>query len=215
MALSSFLASACYKHLLHRTVVSRITLSILHLKSLAEVDCCSVILLRLSQIMRAVQYSALVAAAAVSASFTPQQQQVLGGQNAHSVLEKAQETYGPMSEEEHRIWDFIAKEVPDAFENLGQLPPPKPFNRRPDSDWDHIVKGSDIQSVWVENENGERERAIDGKLADYTLRSKSVDPGKLGVDKVKQYSGYLDDDENDKHLFYCMYFLLYLLSVYI
>ena len=26
-----------------------------------------------------------------------------------------------------------------------------------------------------------------------------------GVDKVKQYSGYLDDDEEDKHLFYCEY----------
>jgi cathepsin A (carboxypeptidase C) len=29
----------------------------------------------------------------------------------------------------------------------------------------------------------------------------------LGVDKVKQYSGYLDDEEEDKHLFYCEYLL--------
>jgi cathepsin A (carboxypeptidase C) len=58
-------------------------------------------------------------------------------------------------------------------------------------------------SVWVENSNGEKERAIDGKLENYNLRAKKVDPSKLGVDTVKQYSGYLDDEKNDKHLFYC------------
>ncbi len=61
-------------------------------------------------------------------------------------------------------------------------------------------------SVWVQNANGEKERAIDGKLEDYNLRAKKVDPSKLGVDTVKQYSGYLDDEKNDKHLFYCMVF---------
>ena len=44
---------------------------------------------------------------------------------------------------------------------------------------------------------------IDGKLETYNLRAKKVDPSKLGVDTVKQFSGYLDDEENDKHLFYC------------
>ena len=155
--------------------------------------------------MRAVLCSALVAVASTSAAFAPQQQQVLGKHNAGSVFDEAQQLYGPMSEEERRIWEYTAKEVPDAFENLGQLPPPKPFSRRSNDEWDHVVKGADIQSVWVDNEHGERERAIDGKLEDYTLRSKSVDPSKLGVDKVKQYSGYLDDEENDKHLFYCMF----------
>jgi len=58
-------------------------------------------------------------------------------------------------------------------------------------------------SVWIENANGEKERAIDGKLEAYNLRTKNVDPSKLGVDTVKQYSGYLDDEQNDKHLFYC------------
>jgi hypothetical protein len=39
---------------------------------------------------------------------------------------------------------------------------------------------------------------------------KAVDPSKLGVDPgVKQYSGYLDDNENDKHLFYCMLHLVF------
>jgi cathepsin A (carboxypeptidase C) len=60
-----------------------------------------------------------------------------------------------------------------------------------------------FRSVWIENANGEKERAIDGKLEAYNLRTKKVDPSKLGVDTVKQYSGYLDDEQNDKHLFYC------------
>lgn len=56
----------------------------------------------------------------------------------------------------------------------------------------------------MENENGEEERHLDGDLEAYNLRAKKVDPSKLGVDPdVKQYSGYLDDEENDKHLFYC------------
>ena len=164
--------------------------------------------------MRAALCSALVAAASTSASFTPQQQQVLGKQNVGSILEEVQRLYGSMSEEEHRIWEFTAREVPDAFEKLGQLPPPKPFSRRSNDEWDHIIKGADLQSVWVENENGEQERAIDGKLEDYSLRSKSVDPSKLGVDSVKQYSGYLDDDANDKHLFYCMYIPILLFKVH-
>ncbi|PHH91392.1 hypothetical protein CDD83_647 [Cordyceps sp. RAO-2017] len=33
-------------------------------------------------------------------------------------------------------------------------------------------------------------------------RVRQFDPSKLGVDTVKQMSGYLDDDEQDKHLFY-------------
>lgn len=52
------------------------------------------------------------------------------------------------------------------------------------------------------------ERAIDGKLEAYNLRAKRVDPSKLGVDTVKQYSGYLDDEKNDKHLFYCRILLI-------
>ena len=81
---------------------------------------------------------------------------------------------------------------------------PKAHHRRPDNHWDHILRGADVQSVWVENEKGEKERDVDGRLNAYDLRAKAVDPGVLGVDpKVKQYSGYLDDIENDKHLFYC------------
>ena len=94
---------------------------------------------------------------------------------------------------------------PESMDKASFFSTPKKHTRRPNSHWDHIVKGADIQSVWVENSKGEKEREIDGKLEDYSLRAKKVDPSGLGVDPgVKQYSGYLDDDENDKHLFYCM-----------
>lgn len=79
---------------------------------------------------------------------------------------------------------------------------PKPHTRRPDSEWDHIVRGADVQSMWVETD-GVSHRKLDGPLEAYDLRAKAVDPSALGIDKVKQYSGYLDDNENDKHLFYC------------
>jgi cathepsin A (carboxypeptidase C) len=108
-----------------------------------------------------------------------------------------------MTAEAKAIWDEVALHFPEAMDKATFFSSPKPHVKRPDSTWDYIVKGADVQSVWVENAEGQKEREIDGKLETYNLRAKKVDPSKLGVDKVKQYSGYLDDDENDKHLFYC------------
>ncbi|KAH6681836.1 putative carboxypeptidase Y like protein A [Halenospora varia] len=107
-----------------------------------------------------------------------------------------------MTAEAQAIWDEVTLMFPEAMDKSNFFSSPKPHVRRPDSKWDHIVKGADVQSVWVENTKGEKEREIDGKLDPYSMRIKKVDPSKLGVDTVKQYSGYLDDDENDKHLFY-------------
>ncbi|EGX89991.1 carboxypeptidase Y [Cordyceps militaris CM01] len=67
------------------------------------------------------------------------------------------------------------------------------YQRLPDSKWDYIVNGLDIER---------REEPANSTLSHYSLRGKSVDPSILGVDKVKQYAGYLDDDEKNKHLFY-------------
>ncbi|OAQ97755.1 hypothetical protein LLEC1_00419 [Akanthomyces lecanii] len=39
-------------------------------------------------------------------------------------------------------------------------------------------------------------------VANYALRGRTLDPSALGVDTVKQYTGYLDDNEKNKHLFY-------------
>lgn len=104
------------------------------------------------------------------------------------------------------VWDEVAMMFPEAMEKASFFSLPKKHRRRPDSEWDHIVRGADVQSVWVETADGGKERDVDGRLEAYNLRAKKVDPGVLGVDPgVKQYSGYLDDEEDDKHLFYCTY----------
>lgn len=109
-----------------------------------------------------------------------------------------------LTEDARAVWDEVAMMYPGAMDEASFFASPKKHSRRPDSHWDHITRGADVQRVWVENKNGVKEREIDGKLDAYDLRTKEVDPGVLGVDpKVKQFSGYLDDNQNDKHLFYC------------
>ena len=108
-----------------------------------------------------------------------------------------------MTDEGKKIWDEVAMLFPEALDQATFFSQPKPAVRRPDSKWDYIMKGVDVQNIWVDKADGELEREIDGKLENYNLRAKKVDPSKLGVDTVKQYSGYLDDEEEDKHLFYC------------
>jgi cathepsin A (carboxypeptidase C) len=161
--------------------------------------------------------SALVLGAASSAAGF-QEQKVLGGDSAKPLIDvdfnadsaswysQLEKVFGETSDEVKAIWDEVSMLAPDAMTAakkslLGVKP--KPHTRRPDSKWDHIVKGADVQSIWVQGEDGESHRKVGGKLESYNLRAKKVDPSKLGVDDVKQYSGYLDDEENDKHLFYC------------
>ncbi|KAJ4360365.1 uncharacterized protein N0V89_000927 [Didymosphaeria variabile] len=153
--------------------------------------------------------SALLVGAA-SAAVTPQQQvfklpEQLKHLNTDSwakPLQNLEESLKSLTGEARRVWDEVALMFPEAFDKASFLSMPKPHTRREDSEWDHIVKGADVQSVWVENAQGDKEREIDGKLENFDLRVKKVDPSVLGVDKVKQYSGYLDDNEEDKHLFY-------------
>ena len=102
-------------------------------------------------------------------------------------------------------WDEVSLFYPEELDKVTFFSQPKKHTRKHDSYWDYITRGADVQSVWVENTKGEKERELDGQLEDYDLRSRSVDPGALGVDpNVTQFSGYLDDNANDKHLFYCM-----------
>ncbi|KAJ2901028.1 hypothetical protein MKZ38_002154 [Zalerion maritima] len=107
-----------------------------------------------------------------------------------------------MTDEAKALWDEINLLVPNAFDKAPFLSSPKPHIRKPDSEWDYVVKGADVQGMWIESDEGTIHRKVGGKLDNYNLRAKSVDPSKLGIDDVKQYSGYLDDDEEDKHLFY-------------
>ncbi|KAK4661690.1 uncharacterized protein QC763_706790 [Podospora pseudopauciseta] len=120
---------------------------------------------------------------------------------AGKPIANIEEAFHGMTAEVKALWDEIKLLVPEsAFNHSNWFTKPKPARRR--HDWDHVVKGADVQKLWVQGESGEDHRQVDGKLADFNLRVKAVDPSKLGVDKVKQYSGYLDDEANDKHLFY-------------
>lgn len=118
------------------------------------------------------------------------------------------EAFGDATSEAKAVWDEVAMLAPDAvdaFKKHITNAKAKKHSRISDSKWDHIVHGADVQDIWVKKENGESHRKVGGKLDNFSLRAKKVDPAKLGVDKVKQYSGYLDDNEKDKHLFYCKY----------
>jgi cathepsin A (carboxypeptidase C) len=118
-------------------------------------------------------------------------------------LQSLSESMKDMTSDAKAIWDEVSLHFPEAMDKATFFSSPKPNTRKPDSTWDYVIQGANVQNVWVENSKGEQEREIDGKLETYNLRAKKVDPSKLGVDSVKQYSGYLDDEENDKHLFYC------------
>lgn len=165
--------------------------------------------------------SALVLSAASSA-VAFQDQKVLGDPSAKSQFDfgsvnindfnswtkPLKEAFGEATSEAKAVWDEISLLVPEAVETfkkqaLGRKP--KAHSRIPDSKWDHVVHGADVQSLWVEGADGQRRRKVGGKLDNFSLRAKKVDPAKLGVDKVKQYSGYLDDNDKDKHLFYCTF----------
>ncbi|KAL8995026.1 MAG: hypothetical protein Q9169_005174 [Polycauliona sp. 2 TL-2023] len=118
-------------------------------------------------------------------------------------LRTLQESLKSLTGEARAVWHEVTQLYPKEMEQASFFSSPKKHTRRPNSHWDHIIKGADVQSVWVENADGEMEREVEGKLETYNLRTKKVDPSSLGIDPgVKQYSGYLDDEENDKHLFY-------------
>ena len=161
----------------------------------------------------------VLGAATLAAAQAQGDQKVLGGSGSGRTKQPERVTdaedwmakvFGGMTADARAVWDEVASLVPDAFASFKKTampPPPKRHNRKPNSAWDHVVRGADVQSVWVETagEAG-KHRKVGGRLEDYNLRAKKVDPSKLGVDKVKQYSGYLDDEANDKHLFYCKFF---------
>ena len=155
--------------------------------------------------MKVLAASSLVIGGA--AAFSPLQQVLQAPQRASEALSKPlielQKSLKSLTKETRAAWDEVSLLYPEAMEQATFFSAPKKHTRKPDSHWDHIMRGTDIQSVWVENAQGVKEREIDGKLESYDLRTKTVDPSILGVDAVKQYSGYLDDNEDDKHLFYC------------
>jgi len=161
--------------------------------------------------MRVLSTALLIGAAAAAVPQPAQQVLELpkkGDKGAPETLSKPlhhlEEQLKSLSDEARALWDEVSSLFPNALDRVPFFSLPKKHTRRPDSHWDHIVRGSDVQNIWVTGKNGQKEREIGGKLESYDLRVKKVDPSSLGIDPgVKQYAGYLDDNENDKHLFYC------------
>lgn len=108
-----------------------------------------------------------------------------------------------------QAWNDVAKLYPEAMRQAmspvegSNTISPKKAARRPDSFWDHITHGASLTKDTLESA---AEQAEHESLAAYSMRSRSTHPADLGVDPgVKQISGYLDDHETDKHLFYCKF----------
>jgi len=112
--------------------------------------------------------SALLVGAA-TAAVTPQQQVLqlpeqlkhLDSQSWTKPLHNLEESLKSLTGEARRIWDEVALMFPESFDQASFFSAPKPHTRKADSEWDHIVKGADVQSVWVENAKGEKERDLD------------------------------------------------------
>lgn len=168
--------------------------------------------------MRVLVSTAVIGVA--SAAFAPPQQilnaqdrlSTVAGKTADKVadswskgLQDLNVALQSLTSDAQQVWDEVTTMFPEAMDKANFLSMPKAHVRKEDSQWDHVVRGADVQSLWTTNAQGDQERELDGKLESYNMRVKKVDPAELGVDKVKQYSGYLDDEENDKHLFYCMH----------
>lgn len=134
-----------------------------------------------------------------AAAFVPDPNQHRLGSKLPSFLSSVFEQAGDLPSEVVSAWLEIANLFPDdtvsAIQAItGHSDPKAGIKQRPDSEWDHIVDGSETVSLLGS--------LIDGhdKLKGTKLRIKN--PSKLGVDHVKQYSGYLDVDD-DKHFFFC------------
>lgn len=114
--------------------------------------------------------------------------------------DKLHDSLGSLTEEARQIWDDVATMFPESMSQVFSQPAPKPHKKS--TSWDYVMRGADIASHWIHTADHGMHRRIEGDLDTFSLRSRHVDPSKIGVDNVTQYSGYLDDDAEDKHLFY-------------
>lgn len=106
--------------------------------------------------------------------------------SAPSFLKQAadffNENAATLTPELQAIWDKFEIDVPQSFvRQLLHVPEPKKVIPR--HDWDFHTKSD--------------------KFTNYGLRIKQ--PYDLGIDSVKQYTGYLDVEEEDKHFFFWFY----------
>lgn len=100
------------------------------------------------------------------------------GQNVLNIGNLAADYFYPTPATQTRFQaaKFDLESVKNKFQSHGI-----PHQRRPDHEWDHIVKSQEFPN--------------------HGLRMKAT-PQSLGVDTVKQYSGYFDIEDETKHLFF-------------
>lgn len=114
--------------------------------------------------------------------------------------------HGEIPPEAISIWKEVSELFPgdttDAVQRLTSKGfKPKEASKRPDSDYDYIINGDELESMYVTHKGtGEKRKKFVGNFSNKRLRVKK--PNTLGVDEdVKQLSGYLDVDD-DKHFFF-------------
>jgi len=123
-----------------------------------------------------------------------------------STYSKLKALHGEIPSEAIPIWNEVAELYPgdttDAIQRLASKGfKPKVASKRPDSDYDYIISGEELESMFNTQEGtGERRKKFGGNFKNKKLRIKK--PNSLGIDEnVKQLSGYLDVDD-DKHFFF-------------
>ncbi|KAF8417138.1 Alpha/Beta hydrolase protein [Tirmania nivea] len=123
-----------------------------------------------------------------------------------SAYSQLKDVHGELTPEAISIWKEVADLFPgdttDAVQRLTSKGfKPKAASKRPDSDYDYIITGDELESMYVTNSgNGEKRKKLSGNFKNKRLRVKK--PNSLGIDEdVRQLSGYLDVDD-DKHFFF-------------
>ncbi|KAG7827867.1 hypothetical protein KL920_004117 [Ogataea angusta] len=102
------------------------------------------------------------------------------------VSEVVSESSKNISPELKEIWSEMEAKFPDTLRNMKlKSEPAVKITRKPADFWDFNV--------------------LNEKFSNYKLRVKKTDPGALGLDHTRQYSGYLDVEDEDKHFFYWMF----------
>ncbi|KAH3660566.1 hypothetical protein OGAPHI_007152 [Ogataea philodendri] len=104
-----------------------------------------------------------------------------------SFLDTVSEALGESTEgltaEMKELWGEMEMKFPDAIQSMTVKSEPSfKITKKPTTFWDAHVQND--------------------KLSNYKLRVKETNPGDLGIDHTKQYSGYLDVEDEDKHFFY-------------
>lgn len=114
-------------------------------------------------------------------SFNKIKDHVKGSTLLEKVASSVGESIENVSDDIKKTWSEMAMSFPETVANMNFVSKPK-FNVKKHDNWDFKVKNTE-------------------QLPNYQLRVKSS-PVELGIDDVKQYSGYIDVEDEDKHFFY-------------